>query len=195
VCQTRLDEPRSDTSVGKPLPGVSVRFVDAGGADVAPGVVGEILVRGPNVFLGYYRNPEATGAALIADGWFRTGDLGYVDDAGNAFIAGRAKDMIQALRLYGLSARRRNGVERASGGGAVWCRGAPARRRRGGRRVRAAEGRRPGFSRRPARISRAAAGTVQDTGRAADRLRAAATLHNGKVDKAAMRRMALESPQ
>ncbi len=95
VCQTSIDEPRRDTSVGKPLPGVEVRFADNEGRDVRAGEVGEILVRGPNVFLGYYRAPEATKAVFTADGWFRTGDLGYMDLSGDVFIAGRLKDIIK----------------------------------------------------------------------------------------------------
>jgi len=95
VCQTRLDDRRSDTSVGRPLPGVRTRLVDAEGIDVAPGGTGEILVRGPNVFPGYYRNPEATRAAFTPDGWFRTGDLGRADGRGDLHVAGRLKDLIK----------------------------------------------------------------------------------------------------
>lgn len=95
VCQTLIDEPRVDTSVGRPLPGVRLRFVDAGRNDVAAGEVGEILVQGPNVIPGYYRNAESTRAAFTADGWFATGDLGYMDARGDVFIAGRSKDLIK----------------------------------------------------------------------------------------------------
>lgn len=56
--------------------------------------VGEILVRGANVMLGYYKNPEATAAALDADGWYHTGDLGVIDHEGNLFIRGRSKNML-----------------------------------------------------------------------------------------------------
>jgi long-chain acyl-CoA synthetase len=75
-------------SVGLPLPGVEVRI---GTPD--PGGVGEILVRGPNVMSGYYRNPEATAEAL-RDGWLHTGDLGYRDADGYLYITGRAKEVI-----------------------------------------------------------------------------------------------------
>ncbi len=95
VCQTRLDDRRADTSVGRPLAGVRTRLVDAAGQDVAPGETGEIQVRGPNVFAGYYRNPEADAAAFTPDGWFRTGDLGRIDAAGDLHIAGRLKDLIK----------------------------------------------------------------------------------------------------
>ncbi|NMB36883.1 MAG: long-chain fatty acid--CoA ligase [Bacteroidales bacterium] len=57
-------------------------------------VVGEIQVRGANVMLGYYKNPEATAAAFTEDGWMRTGDLGLIDNKGNVFINGRSKNMI-----------------------------------------------------------------------------------------------------
>lgn len=95
VCQTSLDGWRRDTSVGRPLPGVETRVVDPSGRGVPCGEVGEILVRGPNVFAGYYRDPEATRAALTGDGWFRTGDLGCVDARGDLAIAGRAKELIK----------------------------------------------------------------------------------------------------
>jgi acyl-CoA synthetase (AMP-forming)/AMP-acid ligase II len=95
IAQTRLDDPRGDTSVGLPLPGVQVRLVAAGGAEAAPGDVGEIEVRGPNVFLGYYRDPAATRASFSADGWLRTGDLGRHDDAGQLYVVGRSKEMIK----------------------------------------------------------------------------------------------------
>ncbi len=55
---------------------------------------GEICFRGPQVMMGYYKNPEATAAAFTDDGWFRTGDLGVIDEANNIFIRGRIKSMI-----------------------------------------------------------------------------------------------------
>lgn len=72
-----------------------VRISDAEtGALVSRGTVGEIEVRGPNVFLGYHGLPEATAQAFTADGWFRSGDLGYLDPDGYLFISDRLKDMI-----------------------------------------------------------------------------------------------------
>lgn len=95
ACQTEFNHKRNDVSVGSPLPGVEVRFADDDGYDVAEGEVGEILVRGPNVFPGYYRNPQATSATFSADGWFKTGDLGHRDSNGDVFISGRLKDTIK----------------------------------------------------------------------------------------------------
>jgi long-chain acyl-CoA synthetase len=80
-------------SVGKALAGVEIRVVDEAGADVPVGDTGEILVRGDNVFLGYFEDQEATDRVLV-DGWLHTGDLGVVDDDGYLYLVDRAKDMI-----------------------------------------------------------------------------------------------------
>jgi long-chain acyl-CoA synthetase len=80
-------------SVGPPLPGVDVRLVDTDGNDVLEGDPGEILVRGPNVFAGYWRDPEATARVLV-DGWLHTGDIGVADDDGWLSLVERAKDVI-----------------------------------------------------------------------------------------------------
>jgi fatty-acyl-CoA synthase len=82
-------------SSGKPSLFTEIRIVDADGRTVvAPGVQGEVLVRGPNVTPGYWQLPEATRAAIDDDGWFRTGDAAYLDDEGFLFISDRVKDMI-----------------------------------------------------------------------------------------------------
>ncbi|HEX5946479.1 MAG TPA: FadD3 family acyl-CoA ligase [Acidimicrobiales bacterium] len=80
------------TTVGRARPGFEIRIVD-GGDDVATGEPGEILLRGPSVMQGYLDDPEATAAALSADGWLRTGDLGVLDENGSLRIVGRSKDM------------------------------------------------------------------------------------------------------
>ncbi|MEM1437936.1 MAG: long-chain fatty acid--CoA ligase [Pseudomonadota bacterium] len=71
-----------------------VRIADAHGQTVAPGEVGEILYRGPNVMKGYWNRPEATAQAIDSEGWFHTGDAGYIDDDGFLFISDRVKDMV-----------------------------------------------------------------------------------------------------
>lgn len=90
-----LAGPRKPGSVGVPFNGVSVRVVDPGtGVPQDDGLSGEIQIRGPNVFAGYFRNEEATREAFTADGWFRTGDLGYRDADGFYFLNGRARELI-----------------------------------------------------------------------------------------------------
>jgi long-chain acyl-CoA synthetase len=81
-------------SIGPPLPGVDVRLVDADGGDVLPGDPGEIWVRGPNVFPGYWHDADATSRALTPDGWLRTGDVAVADDEGGLSLVDRAKDLI-----------------------------------------------------------------------------------------------------
>lgn len=81
-------------SVGLPLPGVEVRLVDDDGADALVGDPGEVWVRGPNVFAGYWNDKDATAAVLTEDGWLRTGDVAVADDRGRLFLVGRAKDLV-----------------------------------------------------------------------------------------------------
>lgn len=82
-------------TVGLPLPGTECRVVDPENptADVAPGAAGELLVRGPQVFGGYFGRPEETEAVFV-DGWFRTGDIVTIDDAGFVRIVDRIKELI-----------------------------------------------------------------------------------------------------
>ncbi|MFD8827984.1 acyl-CoA synthetase [Streptomyces sp. NPDC059605] len=90
-------EPRPGT-VGAPLHGVELRLVEEDGTVLAdPGAIGEIQVRGPNLFIGYLNRPDATAAALTADGWFRTGDMATRDPDGYVRIVGRkATDLIKS---------------------------------------------------------------------------------------------------
>ncbi len=81
-------------SVGLPHFFTEVRIADENGDMVPRGTVGEVEVSGPNVFLGYHGLPEATATAFTDDGWFRSGDLGYLDADGYLYIADRLKDMI-----------------------------------------------------------------------------------------------------
>jgi malonyl-CoA/methylmalonyl-CoA synthetase len=89
------DGERVPGTVGLPLPGVAVRVVDQhSGGELPCGSTGMIEVRGPNVFAGYWRNPEKTRAEFRADGYFITGDLGQIDARGYVRIVGRGKDLI-----------------------------------------------------------------------------------------------------
>ena len=87
------DERRGAT-VGFPLPGVGLRVVDDANQDLPVGEIGNIQVRGPNVFQGYWRMPEKTAEEFTQDGWFKTGDVGKVDERGYVSIVGRSKDLI-----------------------------------------------------------------------------------------------------
>jgi long-chain acyl-CoA synthetase len=81
-------------SVGRPLPGVEIRLVDDSGEDALSDDPGEIWVRGPNVFHGYWRDPQATDEILDSDGWLHTGDVGVLDVAGELHVVDRLKDLI-----------------------------------------------------------------------------------------------------
>ncbi|MCH7812393.1 MAG: AMP-binding protein [Planctomycetes bacterium] len=83
-----------DGSVGRIVPGVECRIVDDDHVPLATGGDGEIQVRGPCVMKGYYRRPDETAAVIDAQGWFRTGDVGRLDEDGFLFITGRKKEMI-----------------------------------------------------------------------------------------------------
>ena len=81
-------------TVGFALPGVGVRVSGDNGARCSPGDIGGVEVRGPSVFQGYWRMPEKTAEEFTADGWFKTGDLGYLDAQGRLTLIGRSKDLI-----------------------------------------------------------------------------------------------------
>ncbi len=89
-------------SIGKPMMFTEARLVGENGHEVRPGEVGELLLRGPHVCLGYWGNPGATAAALDREGWFHTGDSARRDEDGFFFIAGRKKDMFisGAVNVY-----------------------------------------------------------------------------------------------
>ena len=91
VAEDYLAKPRS---AGVPAPVTQVKILDRDDLHELPaGEVGEIWIRGPQVFKGYWNNPEATAGTLV-DGWLRSGDLGYVDEEGSLFVVDRAKDML-----------------------------------------------------------------------------------------------------
>jgi len=85
---------RRGGTVGFPLPGVQLRVRGDGGRDVPVNEIGGIEVKGPNVFKGYWRMPEKTAEEFTADGFFKTGDVGKIDDKGYVTIVGRSKDLI-----------------------------------------------------------------------------------------------------
>lgn len=89
IAATRPGATRADTSVGKMLTDQEVRIEQPGEDGI-----GEIVIHGPNVMTGYYRNQAATDEVLDSDGWLRTGDLGFQDEHGNLHITGRAKELI-----------------------------------------------------------------------------------------------------
>src|SRR3989441_1808964 len=85
-------------TVGTVSSGLGLRLIDEAGRDVPVGAEGEIAAEGPSVHLGYHKNPQANAELFTADGWFRTGDLGQFDAAGNVRIVGRLKEMINRGR-------------------------------------------------------------------------------------------------
>ncbi len=89
-----LEGERKPGTVGPPLPGVELRVVDADGSPLPPHEPGDLEVRGPNVFRGYWRMPEKTAEEFTADGFLRTGDKATIDDEGYVSIVGRGKDMV-----------------------------------------------------------------------------------------------------
>jgi malonyl-CoA/methylmalonyl-CoA synthetase len=85
---------RRPGTVGPPLPGVEVRVVDDAGDELPTDEIGNLQVRGPNVFVGYWQMPDKTAEDFTDDGFFNTGDKGLIDDDGYVSIVGRAKDLV-----------------------------------------------------------------------------------------------------
>jgi acyl-CoA synthetase (AMP-forming)/AMP-acid ligase II len=96
ACTHAPDDPADDRlqRLGRPLPGVEVRVVDADGQDVATGVIGEVLLRGPSLCSGYYNAPDKT-ASTLRGGWLYTGDRGSLDERGSVMFHGRLKDVLK----------------------------------------------------------------------------------------------------
>jgi len=102
-CSNPLQGERRIGSVGFPLPGVEVRIVHSETEQILPdGEIGDVQLRGLNVFKGYWRQPDKTSASFSADGWFKTGDLGFRDSDGYITLCGRSKDLIISggLNIY-----------------------------------------------------------------------------------------------
>jgi len=89
-----LSDPQRAKSCGVAPPGVNLQVRDTEGNVMPRGVVGEVTVQGPNVMTGYWNKPEQTQAALDADGWYSTGDVGFLDGDGYLYLVDRSKDMI-----------------------------------------------------------------------------------------------------
>lgn len=115
-----VEAPYDPTSVGHPLPGVELQVVDLDGAEVDDGDPGEILVRGPNVFAGYFEDELATAAVLDSSGWLHTGDIAVVGEHGQISIVDRSTDLVIVsgfnvfpAEVEGVLARHRDVVEAA----------------------------------------------------------------------------------
>ena len=94
VSANKFSDPTFTGTIGLPLPSTDVVIRDDSGSDVAPGEVGEICVKGPQVMAGYWNQPAETAKAMTGDGFFKSGDLGFVDEHGYVKIVDRKKDMI-----------------------------------------------------------------------------------------------------
>ena len=102
-CSNPLNGERRIGSVGHPLPGVEVRIVHSEtGKVLSDGEIGDVQLRGPNVFKGYWKQPDKTSTSFSADGWFKTGDLGFRERDGYITLCGRSKDLIISggLNIY-----------------------------------------------------------------------------------------------
>lgn len=86
---------RLNSSIGRPLPDVEVKIVDEEGRPVPQGEVGEIVARGPRVMTGYWHDEQKTAQVMTPDGWLRTSDMGWMDEEGYIYLAGRKDDMIK----------------------------------------------------------------------------------------------------
>lgn len=111
-------------SVGTPIDGVEVKIVDEVGGDVATGELGEIVIRGPNVMLGYWNRPAET-AEVMRGGWFHSGDIGKVDDDGYLYVVDRVKDLVNAAGFKVYPAEVENVLHRHPGVGEVAIYAAP----------------------------------------------------------------------
>lgn len=102
VVSVNTEQLQKINSVGPAIPAVSTRVIDDEGNEVPRNAEGELCVKGPNVFRGYFGNPQATKDAFTEDGWFKTGDIVSIDDDGFIFIKDRKKDMIiiKGLKVF-----------------------------------------------------------------------------------------------
>lgn len=94
LCQPGDNAETIAKTLGRPLPGTELKFIDAAGNALPPGEAGELLVRGPNVMQGYFEDAEATAKTVDAQGWLHTGDVGCIGEDGNLRIFDRIKDIV-----------------------------------------------------------------------------------------------------
>lgn len=94
ACFTRLSMEKKFGSIGVPIVGTEMMIGDESGNSVGTNEIGEVLIKGHNVMKGYYNRPEATKETFTRDGWFKTGDLGKIDEDGYYYIVDRIKEMI-----------------------------------------------------------------------------------------------------
>jgi acyl-CoA synthetase (AMP-forming)/AMP-acid ligase II len=94
ICRRDDDDETIANTSGRPFPGSELKVAGADGGEAAVGEAGEVWIRGFTVMAGYLDDPEATAAAMTADGWYRTGDVGVKDAGGNLRIVDRLKDML-----------------------------------------------------------------------------------------------------
>lgn len=85
---------RLTSSIGRPMSDIEMKVVDESGNDLSPGEIGEIVARGPRVMSGYWKDAEKTAKAIDKDGWLHTSDMGYMDEEGYFYLAGRGDDLI-----------------------------------------------------------------------------------------------------
>ncbi|HOM14708.1 MAG TPA: AMP-binding protein [Rubrivivax sp.] len=100
VSCTPVDGSVCSGNIGLPLPGTELALLDEAGAEVAPGMAGEIAVRGPQVMAGYWQRPDETARVMTRDGFLRTGDIGAVDERGCFSLVERKKDLIMVGGLH-----------------------------------------------------------------------------------------------
>jgi long-chain acyl-CoA synthetase len=94
LCCNTADDAQYSGSIGLPLPSTEISIRDDEGRELPLGTAGEICARGPQVMAGYWQRPEETARVMTADGFFRTGDIGIMDETGRTKIVDRKKDMI-----------------------------------------------------------------------------------------------------
>jgi acyl-CoA synthetase (AMP-forming)/AMP-acid ligase II len=128
MCRHDDDPETISNTAGRAIPDVEVRVIDDDGNALDAGEPGEVVIRGYNIMKGYFNDPEATAAAIDADGWLHTGDVGVLDEAGNLRITDRTKDMFIVGGFNAYPAEIENMMMRHPGVGQVAVVGVPDHR-------------------------------------------------------------------